>query len=194
MKRKQADPDKVIAIRADGSELRQRELELAAEACCKDFPSAESRAYVDGKLDTDPVWTNRHGNLMIDALDRALSGHHLGYASIEPAKRRAEQLKQEMGYADASAVERLLIEHIALCHARLAVVERLHALQTQGTHDRDSGLYWERRLTGAQNRFDRAVTTFARTRALIARADAARAEAERAQAANGLHLAKQRAA
>lgn len=160
---------------------------LFAEAAANDHPSTEARAYIDGEYLRDAAQVERHGDLHADALDKALAKFWLGYVTSAAVKLRCAQLKQELGYADAAPVERLLIEHVVLCHARLGMVEHQHARATGGGWQTDSAhlafcTYWDRRLTLAQKRFDRAVTTLARTRYLLARADAARAVAEQAQA------------
>jgi hypothetical protein len=171
---------------------------LFAEAAAKDHPSAEARAYVDGELMRDAAQVERHGDLLADALDKALAKFWLGYVTSAAVKLRCAQLKQEMGHAEASPVERLLIEHAVLCHARLGMIEHQHARATQGWQTDSAHIafcaHWDRRLTLAQKRFDRAITTLARTRALLARADLARTQADRAQRHTPLRAVGTRAA
>jgi hypothetical protein len=181
-KEKTNTPGEVICINDAGRKFTRRDVELIAEAVCKDFPSQEARAFIDAQHDSEPQTLARDGDLMARALDSALDGNHLGYATISAAKLRAKQLKAGLGYADASTAEQMLIEHAVLCYARLGVVERLHAYATRGSHDPASGIYWDRRLTMAQKRFDRAMTTLARTRALLARAEMATQTASKLRA------------
>lgn len=159
---------------------------LFAEAAANDHPSAEARAYIDAELLRDAAQVEHHGDLLAAALDKALEKFWLGYVTSAAVKLRVEQMKKDFGHAEASPVERLLIEHVVLCHARLGMIEHQHARATRGWQTDSAHLafctYWDRRLTLAQKRFDRAITTLARTRYLLARADAARAVAEQAQA------------
>lgn len=184
MARKQDERAPVASIAVKQEAARLRDAALVAEAICQDFPSTEARALIDAEH-SEAQAVERDGGLLGYALDSALTGNSLGYVTTSAIKLRAAQFKQGLGYADASPAEQMLIEHVVLCHARLGVVEWLHALATQGAHNRDAGLYWEQRLTMAQKRFDRAMITFARTRALLARADAARAQATAAEAKTG---------
>jgi hypothetical protein len=76
----------------------------------------------------------------------------------------AEALKAELGFAEASPVERLMIDHAVMCHVRLGMVEHLYSRQTSARADVIE--HWERRLTLAQKRFNRAGESLARVRRL----------------------------
>lgn len=78
----------------------------------------------------------------------------------------ADRMAQTLGRDTAPAIERPLINHIVTCWVRLQLVERDHASNTAGAHNRDSGLYWDRRLSEAQRRYLRALGLLAKLRAL----------------------------
>ena len=75
-------------------------------------------------------------------------------------------MRQDLGYEEASALERLLIDQVVLCWLRMSHVE-LH-YTAMSNHDRPLSLreYWERRLSATQRRYLRACETLARVRRL----------------------------
>jgi hypothetical protein len=76
----------------------------------------------------------------------------------------AERMAQRLGRDSAPPFERPLIDHIVTCWVRLQLVERDHVSNTAGAHSRDSGTYWDRRLSEAQRRYLRAVNLLAKLR------------------------------
>ena len=74
------------------------------------------------------------------------------------------QLKNDLGYQDAPALEQLLIDNIVLCWLRLQVVEIEMCKHTQGSHTLNTGRYWDNRLSTAQMRYLRAIEMLARVR------------------------------
>lgn len=180
---------KVVSIEERGKAETLRLAELIAEACAKSNPSPECRAYVDDDLASSPDEWRRHGDLAREAMETALEDGFLGYYTKAAVIIGAEQLKQELGFDEAPASIRILIDHAVLCHVRLAIVEALYSRSATGRMDVIE--HWERRLTLAQLRFTRAVTSLARVRALLARAETAQADAERAKARAGVKLVKQ---
>jgi hypothetical protein len=155
----------------------ERDARLYAEAMAKDEPSAAARAFIREKFDADPAWQKERGDLLADAFDQAFKGFWLGYVTTEAVRREAEKLKQELGYADSSPVERVLIDHAVMCHVRLSMMEHVYSRMMRRAFaiPIPQGDHFERRLTMAQRRFTRAITTLERTRVLLARAEAFRA-------------------
>jgi hypothetical protein len=90
----------------------------------------------------------------------------LGPAVPEVWDAQADHLRAEMGYADAPALERALIEAAVLCWIRLAAMEMHYtgvlASDTTFKHVEHT----ERRLTETQKRFNRACEALARVRRL----------------------------
>lgn len=87
-------------------------------------------------------------------------------ASRAVMRADAERIGRTLGRDTAPPFERPLIDHIVTCWVRLQLVERDQAINTAGAHNRDSGLYWDRRLTEAQRRYLRAVNLLAKLRHL----------------------------
>jgi hypothetical protein len=85
---------------------------------------------------------------------------------IESARAGVEKLKEDLGYAGAPPLEKMLINQVALCWLRLNMLERTHWIKTYENHSTETGLYWDRRLLTAQRRFTRACESLARIRKL----------------------------
>jgi hypothetical protein len=79
--------------KAEMDELAKR----YAEAMCEDNPSQETKSWFQARLGRDPEEWRRHGDLMKEALDRALEKFWLGYVTSESVKHGAEMLKAELG-------------------------------------------------------------------------------------------------
>lgn len=78
--------------------------------------------------------------------------------------RRVKEMREQLGYKESSPLE--LIEQILVCWVNLYVLEINSATKLCESHSTEAGLYWDRRLTGAQRRFRRASETLARIRKL----------------------------
>lgn len=97
-------------------------------------------------------------------LDHVLAQWNSGEAFKLVARADADRMGRTLGRDGAPPIERALIDHILVCWVRLQLVERDHAANTAGSHSRDSGAYWDRRLTEAQRRYLRALHLLAKLR------------------------------
>jgi len=88
--------------------------------------------------------------------------------AIESRQQGVEVMRREHGYAEASPLERMLIEQIVICWFRLNDLELLCASKHYESHTTETGLYWDRRLSTAQRRFTRAVESLEKIRTLAA--------------------------
>jgi len=85
----------------------------------------------------------------------------------EAFTRHAAALREGLGYAAASPLERTLIEHIEACWLRLHRAELAYSrVMGAASVTLAHGDYMERKLTHAQGRYLRAVETLARVRRL----------------------------
>ena len=76
-----------------------------------------------------------------------------------------DAMRADMGYEDASAVERSLIEHVCLCWLRLYATELRYEVNMKNA-TLAQGEYWEKKLSANQRRYLRAVEALARIRKL----------------------------
>ena len=77
-----------------------------------------------------------------------------------------QELRNELGYLESFSLEKILIEQILVCWVNLYVLEINSATKLYESHSTETGLYWDKRLTGAQRRFRRASESLARVRKL----------------------------
>lgn len=98
-------------------------------------------------------------------------------------EKRLEQIRSDFGFKNAPEAEQLLISHVALCWLRLNLVEHGYTSNTSNEHTLTAGIYWEKRLTGAQRRYTRAVETLAKVRMLTAATRLIESRTEAASAA-----------
>ncbi len=75
-------------------------------------------------------------------------------------------IRRDLGCEAAPMLEKLLIEQVAVAWLDLDSIERRYASAALGSHTLSSGTYWDRRVTGAQARYTRAVEALARVRRL----------------------------
>jgi hypothetical protein len=151
------------------------------ESLMKDDPSQETKDWYQARLAGDPDEWRKLGELMREATELALKGHVAGYAAMESVKRGTEILRADLGFEQASTLERLLIDQTVLCYVRLGMIENQYSRQLKGSYQMDVATHWEMRVTLAQQRYLKAITTLAKVRGLLARAELleARAEAKR---------------
>jgi len=75
-------------------------------------------------------------------------------------------MRQDLGYEQATALERLLLDQVALCWLRLHYVEFHHTAASNGEAPPTLKDHWERKLSATQRRYLRACETLARVRRL----------------------------
>ncbi len=80
-------------------------------------------------------------------------------------REQARELRAELGYDCAPALEKALIEHIILCWLRLGEAEIRHSAVTLDNSLKTLN-FMDRRLTAAHKRFTRACESLARVRRL----------------------------
>jgi hypothetical protein len=168
----------------------EQEQEFYAEVLVKDDPSQEARAWFQGLLGSSPDEWRNLGDLTKEAVDTALKDFWLGYGTKEAVKRGAELLKADLGFENASPLERLLIEQAVLCHIRLGMIEHQYSRQLKGSYHFNVGAHWEMRLTLAQRRYVKAITALARVRVLLARVELAEVSAAAKRRSATVHSAR----
>ena len=99
-----------------------------------------------------------------------------------------DSLKRDLGFEEASAIERVVIEHVALCWLVLHEVEISYSMAMRGDQP-EVPKFWDKRVDAAQVRFLRAIAALKRIRkvppkileALIPRKENATATADQQQ-------------
>jgi hypothetical protein len=106
------------------------------------------------------------GNMATLASEAAVNRWNATPFVKESVKRGMEVLRDDLGFADAPPLEKLLIEQVVLCWVNLHMLELVHNDRLAENHTTEAGLYWDRRLSTAQRRFVRATESLARVRKL----------------------------
>lgn len=100
---------------------------------------------------------------------------------LETVTKKLANMRDELGWADASEIEKLLIRQICLTWLRLYFVERQHHKATFGSHSLTSGVYWDKRLSMAQKRHLKSIESLAKVRKMTAQTAKCEAAAKRAR-------------
>ncbi len=154
-----------IEVKAVGMDKYQKLSELVKNTH-KDKPKPDDLAELRRFFDEDPelAHNRQHGE--------AYFGHllHTYYSQSaylrECVSRRLREMREQLGYEESPPLERIRIEQILVCWVNLYVLEINSATKLCESHSTETGLYWDRRLTGAQRRFRRASESLARIRKL----------------------------
>lgn len=77
------------------------------------------------------------------------------------------EMLRELGYPDATQLERLLIDQVVLCWLRLNYLEYQYSNLDRSELLISQAAFWEKRLSASQRRFLRACEALARVRRLL---------------------------
>ena len=155
-----------IEVNAVGMD-RYEKLNALVKNTHKENPKPEDLAELRQFFDGDPELWRASGNMARRTLDHLLRTYYSQSAYIrECVSRRVKEMREQLGCEESSPLEQILIEQILVCWVNLYVLEINSATKLCESHSTEAGLYWDRRLTGAQRRFRRASESLARIRKL----------------------------
>ena len=103
---------------------------------------------------------------MTDTPSQILTIAHEHLVIQEALRRRLEQMKQELGWETATALERLLIERIVLCWHHLYRMETGYQRALKESLSLEKSLYYQKVLDRAQKRHLAAIQSLALVRRL----------------------------
>lgn len=161
-----------------GTELRVAELPLseadqaafvAALSAKNNKPTAAQRAELARILNAHPRLAYEVinvGRIVQDAIIGRLSSHP-AYQDI--LRRQADDLAVSLAGTAPTPLERLLVQNVVLCWLRWQDCEWRYDAVMAESHTLTLGAYWERKLSMVHLRYERALESLARTRALLAR-------------------------
>jgi hypothetical protein len=132
----------------------------------KPKPSADELAELRG-LVTKHTNVGAIGDLAVmaeQAFDKGFNAEPSIRAAIEG---RSDQIRQRLGWAESSELERLLIREIVLCWRDYNRVQTAYAQQTTTEFKLNAMEQWERVLSSKQRRYLRACEALARVRRLL---------------------------
>lgn len=124
----------------------------------------ELRAY----LDRNPKMWRVVGDLAQQAQARVLEVLNATPPLRVSLEVGLKQLREELGYKDSPAIERLMIDRVILCWLRMNLIEFDYTAKTMtgDSHTLTLGLYLERRMSLASNRYNKALESLAKLRVL----------------------------
>lgn len=111
-------------------------------------------------------------------LEREILDDSKNFLHGEIVKNELKNMRDSLGYATAGELERLLIKQVCFNWLRLSIMERVHFRKNNESHSIEAGLYWEKKLDGANKRFSRTAETLAKVKRLLAEADEKKATAK----------------
>jgi hypothetical protein len=136
-----------------------------------EHPTKEEIADLRQLLEDDPNLWELTGDLARLVTREVIDAGTPTAFVAESVNRGVSLLRDRLGYGRASAIEQLLIEHIALCWVRLFLLELTYtSTWKRGSLAVTQADFLERRLNQTQRRFLRACETLARIRRLGPRA------------------------
>ncbi len=109
---------------------------------------------------------------------------------LETVKKKLANLRDELGWENATVLEKLLIRQVCLTWLRLYYLERQHQQATFGSHSLASGIYWDKRLSMAQKRHLKAIESLAKVRKMITQTAKLEAAASKAKSSHNLNSIK----
>jgi hypothetical protein len=114
----------------------------------------------------------------VEMIENEITGTYENFLRREILKSELQQMRDNLGYQEATEIERLLIKQVCLNWLRLNAVELIHHQRTTSPHQWEGGLYWEKRLDRANKRFNRTAETLAKVKRLLADAELKKEQAK----------------
>lgn len=118
------------------------------------------------KHESERLWDTKVGP-MGAALSFTLQTLPFGQGFAECWRKRMPEMRDDLGYKDASELEKLLIQHITLCWLRLAMAEAHSSLAYENDVSLAVATFHEKKLTACQKRFTRACESLVKVRRLM---------------------------
>lgn len=107
------------------------------------------------------------GNVAATATQGTIDAWFSTALTREAVTRMVQDLKDQLGYAQSPALERILIDQVVLCWLRLHQQETAYTNRLVGKeYTYQTALFWEKRLSDSQRRYTRACESLARVRKL----------------------------
>lgn len=149
-----------------GVAAKVRDLRGVLDRANRDKPDPAALADLRAIFDAVPELWQHIADVTAHIQSDIITAMVAGAGTREAVTRQAGRMRDDLGYHDAAELERGLIDHIVTCWLRLSTVEwrYTHIMAESITFAQAD--YWERRLTAAQRRYERACETLARVRRL----------------------------
>ncbi len=141
------------------------------EATNQPNPSDTDKELLQRRLVDNPkLWqqiADLSGRVQTSVVEK-FSASHLVQESY---RHKLAAMRDNLGWNDSTEIEKLLIEQVCLNWLRHNLLESVHFEETQQNLTTETGIYWDKMLTGAQKRYLRACESLAKVRKLLAEAE-----------------------
>jgi hypothetical protein len=131
-----------------------------------DSPTSDDEQKVRAVLAAHPDQFRAFGELASQALEKVVTCATTWAVERVRVQERMQKLKTDLGYDSSNIVEQMAITQVTLNWARLYFLENNLSNATNGSHNRESAHYWDRRVTMAQGRYNQALISLAKIRKL----------------------------
>lgn len=159
--------EEITVILPSMAEERLARLQAAMKQVDTEHPTPQALTALRASFDEAPEIWRKIFDVTDTAIDRVVKTIVSGTIGQELLKRQVRDLRAEMGAGETSAMERTLINHIALCWLRVQSTELAYARVMEGKElSIRQADHWDRRLGAAQQRYLRACESLARVRRL----------------------------
>ena len=147
-----------------------KELHRVLQETNTDDPDPADRKALRKALNEHPDLWRRVADLAEITEEQVVSQVARGNALMTESLRHGlQEMKSELGYEKAPALERLLIEQVTLCWAHFHRIQRHYASFTDGKYVIKEAEHLEKRVNAAQRRLLRAIKTLGRVRKMAGR-------------------------
>jgi hypothetical protein len=135
----------------------------------REHPKPEDVKRLRAMLRRNDTFWQLAGDLTQQAQRSALANVNWGKSRTlvrESVEAGMEQIRRDLGYSTAPALERLLIEQVVTAWLRLGICELEYSQIHNGSLSLAKATYWNHALESAQRRYLRAIESLARVRRL----------------------------
>ena len=141
------------------------------KATNKPKPTEEDKELLQKHFAENPELWKKIANLSGRIQESVVEKFSESHLVRESYRHKLSAMRDSLGWNDSSEIEKILIEQVCLNWLRHNFMEMVHFEKTQASHNVETGLYWDKILTGAQKRYLRACESLAKVRKLLAEAE-----------------------
>lgn len=116
--------------------------------------------------ETPEVWS-KAGDMMMQARESYITSFNAPTIIKEATKLHIAEMEKELASEKDGALEKLLVDQVIFCWLRLSIMEQHYTNDLKGSHTLTLGIYWEKRLSAAHKRYQKACEYLARVRKLM---------------------------
>ena len=153
--------DETLNVYVDREKASPEFFELV-ERCYKENPDEDDLTELGAWLDKNPDLWSSVFDLARSVRVNLVKNMIPQRAARIGIRRNIVKLRRDMGYEDASTLEKLLIENVINTWLRYQWAEYRYTSYSIGSHVTSQGKYWSGVLSACQRRYLRAIETLAR--------------------------------